>query len=126
MPVRFEEYDPEKTDILKLEKNSNAYKILSFLIEHPKKGFTPKEIHKETGIPKGSIGTTLSRLKNMGLVRHKKPYWSIEKDDRLAAYDAWILSMETAKHRFPEENRQEWLENAEDPRYTEEKDEKNR
>ena len=115
MPVEFEEYDPEETS-LRLEEGSNAHEILSFLLENPNEGYTPKEIHEATGIPRGSVGTTLARLRENGLVRHKEPYWAVERDDRIAVYAGSVLSLETAEERFPAEDEDEWLENAVDPR----------
>ncbi|MDZ7687934.1 MAG: helix-turn-helix domain-containing protein [Halobacteriales archaeon] len=115
MPVEFEEYDPEETN-LRLEEGSNAHEILSFLLENPDEGYTPKEIHEATDVPRGSVGTTLARLKENGLVRHKEPYWAVERDDRLAAYEGAVLSLKAAEERFPTEDEDEWLENAVDPR----------
>lgn len=77
MPVSFDEYDPSKPA---LDPDSNAARILEFLAKHPELGFTPKEIHEETEIPRGSIGTTLRRLEERGLIRHKEPYWSINEE----------------------------------------------
>ena len=115
MPVEFEEYDPESTS-LRLEEGSNAHEILLFLLENPNEGYTPKEIHEATGVPRGSVGTTLARLKENGLVRHKEPYWAVARDDRLAVFAGSVLSLKTADERFPVEDEDEWLENAVDPR----------
>lgn len=87
MPVRFDEYDPDKGR-MDLSEGTNAHTILAFLAKHPEMGFAPKEIHEETGINRGSVGVTLSRLENRGLVRHKGDVWTIGDDDRLAAQGA--------------------------------------
>ena len=117
MPVDFEAYDPEGTDGgLRITDGSNAYKILQFLSKRPESGFTPKEISEETDVPRGSVGTTLSRLKDRGLVRHKEPYWAIGEDDRLAAYGAMVHGINAAADRFGDEDWGEWEETAVDPR----------
>jgi hypothetical protein len=118
MPVDFREYEPDDGG-LRLTEGSNAHTILQFLAAHPEQGFTPREIHEKTGIPRGSIGTTLSRLHEHGLVRHKEPYWAIEEDDRLAAYSGMLHGLEAAADRFGEGEFGDWEETAVDPRTVE-------
>lgn len=91
MPVTFDEYDPDRGRI-DLSEGTNAHAILSFLADHPDLGFTPKEIHERTDVPRGSVGTTLGRLQEHGLVRHRGDYWAIAPDDRLAAVEGLALS----------------------------------
>lgn len=92
MPVQFDEYDGE-TGRMNLSEGTNAHTILAFLAEHPSQGYTPKEIAASTGINRGSVGPTLSRLEDRDLVRHKGEVWAIGKDDRLAAQGiAYIAS----------------------------------
>lgn len=79
MPVKFDEYEAASEDVdWAIDPDSNAYVILSFLAEHPETGFSPAEIHEATDIPRGSVGTTLRRLEERGLVRHKEPYWAVD------------------------------------------------
>ncbi|WP_276248606.1 winged helix-turn-helix domain-containing protein [Haladaptatus sp. YSMS36] len=85
MPVDFESYQP--TDLP--EKDTNGRRILEFLAAQPEKGYRAGELATELGIPRGSVGTTLSRLENRGFVRHKGPYWAINP----AAYDAHTASI---------------------------------
>ncbi|WP_254542955.1 MarR family transcriptional regulator [Halomarina pelagica] len=101
MPVRFDDYE-EQADELNWTptEESNPHKILTFLLGHPDVGFTPSEIAEATGIPKGSVGPTLQRLHERGLVRHKEPYWAIGEDDRIAAYQGMLLSMEALRDRY--------------------------
>lgn len=102
MPVLFDDYDPEDGR-LDLSEGTNAHTILSALVEADGLGFTPKEIHEETGVPRGSVGTTLKRLETHGLVRHKGEYWAAVKDDRLAAYTAMILGKQNATERVSDD-----------------------
>lgn len=51
-------------------------------------GHTQTEIHEATEVPRGSVGPTLHRLEERGLVRHKGRYWAVAEDDRLASVDA--------------------------------------
>ena len=93
LAVPFDEYDPYPGRI-NLSRGTNAHAILSFLAENPGLGFTPKEIHEATEIPRGSAGSTLSRLETHGLVRHKGIYWAIAEDDRLGSFAAMKHSMD--------------------------------
>ena len=119
MPVDFEEYErTENSPGLRLTDGSNAATILRFLAAHPEQGFTPKEISNETGVPRGSVGTTLIRLEERDLVRHKEPYWAIGDDDRLGAYSAMLHGVDAATDRFGDEDWGNWEETAVDPRKT--------
>ena len=123
MPVNFEEFDADDDNQrLHLREGSNAYRILEFLLAHPKQGFTPKEISERTSVPRGSVGTTLSRLEERDLVRHKEPYWAMGDDDRLAAYSAMLVGLDVAKDRFDNEDWGDWQETAVDPRRASEND----
>jgi len=93
MPVKFDEYDAGSDEIeWAIEPESNAYTILEFLAAHPETGFSPKEIHDATGVPRGSVGTTLGRLEDRGLVRHKEPYWAVDPDG-IEAYEAILVGV---------------------------------
>lgn len=109
MPVEFADYDPQPTDFRWVrDPESNPHRILSFLAAHPGTGFTPKEVAESTDVPRGSVGTTLSRLEEQGLVRHKEPYWAVVDDDRLGAFEAMLVSTET------EVDREDWSDADED------------
>lgn len=116
MPVDFEPYAPDEGGGLRLVEGSNAHAILRFLAEHPRMGFTPKEIAEATGLPRGSVGTTLARLGEADLVRHKEPYWSLGEDDRLGAYAAVVHGLEAAATRFGDDDWSGWEAHAVDPR----------
>jgi len=85
MPVDFESYQPSDLP----DEGTNGREILEFLAATPDMGYRPKEIAEELGIPRGSIGTTLSRLQERGLVRHKGEYWAINPE----GYDARTASL---------------------------------
>lgn len=97
MPVRFDEYEAT-TDATEwaVDPDSNAYTILTFLAQHPETGFAPKEIHEATELPRGSVGTTLRRLEERGLVRHKEPYWAVSKRG-IDAYETILISVQTVE-----------------------------
>jgi hypothetical protein len=97
MPVKFDEYEAgSDAGGTAVAPDSNVYTVLAFLADHPGVGFTPSEIHEETGLPRGSVGTTLRRLAQRGLLRHKEPYWAIDETG-VAAYEAVLASAQTVE-----------------------------
>jgi hypothetical protein len=121
MPVKFDEYDPVDTDgrLLDLSEGTNAGTILAFLIEHRKYGFAPKEIHKATGVVRGSVSPTLLRLDEHGLVRHKGNQWAAAADDRIATYQGMHLNLEAIADRHGDDwyaNNPGWEDKTEDLR----------
>ena len=102
MPVDFETHDPGDSRV-DLSEGSNARRLLAFLLEHPTVGYTPAELAEETGVARGSVGPTLSRLEAAGLVRHKEPYWAAAEDDRLAAAVASFVGVETTAATYSDD-----------------------
>ena len=99
MPVDFESYDPSRGRI-DLDEGTNAHRILTFLVDHAGVGFTPKEIHRATGVARGSVGPSLRRLAEHGFVRHKGEYWAAADDDRLASLASVALSIDAVEGRY--------------------------
>lgn len=121
MPVKFDEYEPAKSDgrTLDLSEGTNAAIILSFLLEYREYGFTPKEIHEGTGVAHGSISPTLMRLHDHGLVRHKGDRWAAAEDDRIAAYQGMHVSLDSIADRYGDDwyaNNPDWEDDIEDLR----------
>ena len=85
MPVDFENYQPSDLP----GANTNGRKILRYLAASPETGYRAGEIAEALELPRGSVGTTLSRLHDQGFVRHKGQYWAINPD----AYDAHTASL---------------------------------
>ena len=125
MPVRFDEYEEHAAEMdWRSTPGSNAATVMAFLVRHGDTGFTPSEIAAETDLPAGSVGPTLQRLHERGLVRHREPYWAAAEDDRIASYaamlrgtealaddDAWS-EVDAAEHTVDESELAEWRERA--------------
>lgn len=117
MPVNFREYENQTDEsALAFDPDTNAYRILSFLGDHPEQGFKPSEIAEETGIKPGSVRGTLHRLEKRGLVRHAEPYWAIGEDDRLASLTGTMLALRATGDRYGDDQFEGWDESAVDPR----------
>jgi hypothetical protein len=69
---------------------TNAERIVGFLSQHREQAFKITEIHEGTGVKKGSVGPTLSRLTDRGVVEHRGNYWAIS--------DSYVTSQEAAAH----------------------------
>lgn len=86
MPINADHLDDGPEEAFEFGEGTQPYQILNFLAEHSDKAFTQTEIHEGTGINRSSVGVALSRLEDRALVIHKGKYWTIEADDRVAAY----------------------------------------
>jgi DNA-binding transcriptional ArsR family regulator len=122
MPVHFDDYESSDAAV---EVGSNAGQILQFLARSPEKGYRPAEIYEALDLARGSVGPTLNRLKERGLVRHKEPYWAIAVEQEEVANLLHISdAYEMMDARYGEEDFESAVENAVDPReMRDEKDE---
>lgn len=108
MPIDIDRFEDGPEEALHAGRPTNAETILTFLATNPEKAFTPKEIHQGTDVPRGSVGTVLSRLEARELVRHRGEYWAIADE---AGVDKSITAMSTARaatDRLGSEDPQEW------------------
>jgi len=114
MPVHFDEYESPDDGV---EAGSNAGQILQFLAKSPEKGYRPVEIHEALELARGSVGPTLKRLKERGLVRHKEPYWAIAVEPEEVANLLHIDdAYEMMEARYGDEDFESAMDNAVDPR----------
>lgn len=118
MPVEFDAYKEGQAESgsLTIDPDSNAFKVLSFLAEHPELGFKPSEIRDHVDIPNGSVNPTLARLEDRDLVEHEAPYWSAGADDRLAAISGTLYSMKAFEEHYGDDDFGGWHESDVDPR----------
>jgi hypothetical protein len=100
-----------------LSPDTTQGKIYRYLLENSDKAFRQREIVENVNVPEGSVGPTLTRLKNHGLVEHRDKFWSIS-DSEHAVASAGLLSDRVADERdggFSDEEIDEWMEHAVDP-----------
>ncbi|QKY21973.1 MarR family transcriptional regulator (plasmid) [Halolamina sp. CBA1230] len=115
MPIsadRFESIDDEEGPT----PGTNAHEILSFLEVHADEAFTQSEIAEATGINRGSVGPTLSRLHTDGRVDHKGIYWRISDHARSVDAAASHANEAAASREDEPMAYDEWQEHAVDPR----------
>lgn len=92
VPIDIREFERKPSESLGIEEGSQSDRVLRFLARNSDKAFTQSEIHRGTGIKRGSVGAVLSRLEDRGLVRHKGKYWAVADDDRLDCYGGGSVS----------------------------------
>ncbi|WP_430506485.1 MarR family transcriptional regulator [Haloparvum sp. PAK95] len=95
----FENVDPDK-----FEERNDTERIVVFLDEHDDRAWKAATIAERLGLETDAVSAILSRLKERGLVRHKRPYWAIT-DDKERLQSAYRLHRhhETADEQYGEE-----------------------
>lgn len=108
MPIDIDRFEDTPEETLQAGGPTNAETILSFLASDPDSAYTPKEIHQETEIPRGSVGVVLSRLEEQDLVRHRGEYWAIGAGKNADRALATMGVARAATERFGPEDPDEW------------------
>lgn len=85
--------------LLPVKSGTNAHELLAVLVENQDLGFTASELAELTEVPRGSIGKTLSRLEERGLVEKIDGYWLVA-DDALATHVGALRSLEAVEARY--------------------------
>ncbi len=127
MPIPADEFQTidEGVPVIDLASDTTQGKIYSFLLENADKAFRQREIVDAVDVPRGSVGPTLKRLEQRGLVEHRGRYWKIAEAEH-AISAAGLLGAGTADEidgGFSDGEIDEWMETAVDP--IDRRDEKN-
>jgi Mn-dependent DtxR family transcriptional regulator len=85
----------ENADADEFEDRNDTEQIVLFLDEHDGRAWKAATIAERLGLDTDAVSAILSRLKERGLVQHKRPYWAIT-DDEERLQSAYRL------HRFHE------------------------
>ncbi|MGB9966328.1 helix-turn-helix domain-containing protein [Halobacterium hubeiense] len=70
----------EDADAEDFEERTATERIVLFLDEHDDRAWKAATIADQLGLETDTVSAILSRLKERGLVRHKRPYWAITDD----------------------------------------------
>lgn len=119
MPISKDEFQTinEDRSIPDLAPDTTQGKVYRFLLENADKAFRQREIVDAVDVPQGSVGPTLKRLEQHGLVDHRGQFWKIA-DAEHASASAGYLGAATADARdggFADEEVEAWMETAVDP-----------
>ncbi|GAA0505939.1 MarR family protein [Halorubrum aquaticum] len=94
----------ENADVDEFEGRNDTERIVSFLDENDDRAWKAATIADRLGLDTDAVSAILSRLKERGLVRHKRPYWAITDDEeRLRSAYRLHRHHETADERYGEE-----------------------
>lgn len=89
--------------------------ILGFLGANSDTAFKAAEIARQTDLDSGTVSTSLSRLKDRGLVEHKAAYWAISEDtERLQNHDGYSRATALFNDQLGSEDSDEWRKHAPD------------
>ncbi|MXR40524.1 MarR family transcriptional regulator [Halobaculum sp. WSA2] len=96
----FEDADPDEFD-----ERTDTARIVLFLDENDDRAWKAATIAAELELDADAVSAILSRLKERGLVRHKRPYWAITDDEeQLQAAYRLHQHHETAAEQYGEEH----------------------
>ena len=90
--------------------------VYRFLLEHADRAFRQREIVDGVDVPEGSVGPTLKRLEEHGLVEHRDRFWTIA-DAEHAVASAGLHGAATANELdggFSDDDVEAWMETAVD------------
>lgn len=127
MPIpkdEFQTIDEDESSLLDLSPDTTQGKVYRFLLENADHAFRQREVVDAVDVPKGSVGPTLSRLEERGLVEHRDRFWAIA-DAEHAVVSAGLHGAATADEidgGFSDEDIDTWMETAVDPIDTEGED----
>jgi len=98
----------ENADADEFEERNDTERIMMFLDEHDDRAWKAAMVAERLGLDTDAISAILSRLKERGLVRHKRPYWAITADEeRLQSAYRLHRHNETADEVYGEERLEE-------------------
>jgi len=94
----------EDADADEFEDRNDTERIVLFLDENDDRAWKAATIADRLGLETDTVSAILSRLKERGLVRHKRPYWAITDDEeRLQSAYRLHRYHETADDQYGEE-----------------------
>ncbi|MFC7131396.1 MarR family transcriptional regulator [Haloferax chudinovii] len=94
----------ENADADELEDRNDTERIVLFLDKNDDRAWKAATIAERLGLDTDAVSAILSRLKERGLVRHKRPYWAItDNKERLQSAYRLHRHHKTADEQYGEE-----------------------
>ncbi|MFC4247637.1 MarR family transcriptional regulator [Natribaculum luteum] len=95
----------ENADDDEFEERNDTERIVLFLDKNDDRAWKAATIADQLELDTDAVSAILSRLKERGLVRHKRPYWAItDNEDRLRAAYQLHQHHQTADEQYGEEH----------------------
>ena len=88
MPISKDEFrsiDEDGPSLPDLAPDTTQGALYRFLLGHADKAFRQREIVDAVDVPEGSVGPTLNRLEEHGLVEHRDRFWTITDPEHAVA-----------------------------------------
>jgi len=120
MPIskdEFRDIDGDGPSLPDLSPDTTQGTVYAFLLEHAEQAFRQREIVAAVDVPEGSVGPTLKRLEEHGLVEHRDRFWAIA-DTEHAVVSAGLHGATTADEidgGFSDQDIDSWMDTAVDP-----------
>ena len=120
MPISKDEFrsiDEDGPSLPDLAPDTTQGAVYRFLLEHADQAFRQREVVDVVDVPGGSVGPTLKRLEEHGLVEHRDRFWTIA-DAEHAVASAGIHAAATTEDidgGFSDDDVEAWMETAVDP-----------
>lgn len=120
MPISKDEFrsiDEDGPSLPDLAPDTTQGAVYRFLLEHADQAFRQREIVDAVDVPEGSVGPTLKRLAEHGLVEHRDRFWTIA-DAGHAVASAGLHGTATADDidgGFSDDDVEAWMETEADP-----------
>jgi len=120
MPISKDEFrsiDEDGRALPDLSVDTTQGTVYRFLLENADQAFRQREIVAAVEVPEGSVGPTLKRLEQHGLVEHRDHFWTIA-DAEHAIASAGLHGATTADEidgGFSDDDVDAWMDTAVDP-----------
>jgi hypothetical protein len=120
MPIskdKFQTIGEDGPSLPDLSPDTTQGTVYRFLIDHADQAFRQRELVDAIDVPEGSIGPTLKRLEQHGLVDHRDQFWAIA-DAEHAVASAGLHGAATAGEidgGFSDDDVDSWMETAVNP-----------
>lgn len=120
MPISQDEFraiDTEGRTRLDLSADTTQGTVFRFLLANADRAFRQREIVEAVDVPKGSVGPTLKRLEERGLVEHRDRFWAVT-DVEHAVASAGLHSaaaVDELDGGFSDDEVEAWMEAAVEP-----------
>ena len=100
--IDIEEFEDAEAD--EFTERNNTERIVAFLDTHDDRAWKAATIAERLELETDAVSAILSRLKERGLARHKRPYWAITADkERLRAAYRLHRHHESADDQYGDE-----------------------
>ena len=120
MPISKDEFrsiDEDWPSLPDLAPDTTQGAVYRFLLEHADQAFRQREIVDAVDVPEGSVGPTLKRLEEHGLVEHRDRFWTIADTEHAVASAGLhgAATVDDIDGGFSDDDVEAWMETAVDP-----------